>query len=236
MKQEFWDACYGEEVGDAEGKLVRRADTEKVKEILDQVKPEQLLELLLWENKYGWTGLDVCLECKYEECITTIVTHVMTTRDVKALTVVFPYAASVKSTDLVSRILQIVPNTRELLEAQTHDTKQTVLHVACDSGNKVAVELLLPQLQTYGILQEELFRSDNEGRTPLCLAQAEKKRKWDLWMNGGMGGWEVVESDESHRDRTDTATAMLEWIKENMKQDPNILKQDPDLLEEVIKW
>ncbi len=319
-KKEFYWACAGKPVRDAEGKVVRRpADTEEVIAILDQVKPQQLLELLMWENP-GWgsrTGLDLCLERKYEECISTIVKHVLDTKYVETLTSVFPYAAfvkstdlvsgilqivpitrellkaqtnytkqtvldlcvvnnnvegirtitehiikresdpdfmdllstvfpytaSVKSTNLVSGILQIVPNTRKLLQAQTNDTKQTVLHVACgsgnnkaveallskleeyiiskdelsrcdntgrtvlhaacSSGNKAAVELLLPQLKTYHILQEELLRYDETGMTPLCLARAKKQN--------------------------DTEEAMLQWIKENMKE-------DPDILEEVKKW
>ena len=41
---------------------------------------------------WGMTGQDQCLKYKHEESITTIVKHVITTKDVKALTVVFPYS------------------------------------------------------------------------------------------------------------------------------------------------
>ena len=73
------------------------------------------------------------------------------------------------------------------------------------------------KLKHYKILKEELLRPDNTGRTPLCLAQADKKR--DKW------GY-VVESDESYKSRADTAKAILEWIQQN----------DPDILEEVKTW
>ncbi len=56
------DQYTGEEVCDAEGKLLKRADIEKVKYILnEEVRPEQLLELLLWmaPEKNVWsTTLD----------------------------------------------------------------------------------------------------------------------------------------------------------------------------------
>ncbi len=146
-KRKFYVACEGnivkdaegEYVLDAEGKQVWRADTEKVKVILAQVKPEQLLQLLLWKDKYGDTGQDVCLITKDEECIRTVVKHVLDTQDVKTLTavltVVFPYAGFVKSTDLVSGILQIVPNTRELLKAKTNESKQTALELCVVNNN-----------------------------------------------------------------------------------------------------
>ncbi len=290
-KKEFRQACHGEWVEDAEGKEVYRADTEKVKEILDQVKPEQLLELLLWEDRWHhMTGLDWCLIHKDEECIRTVVKHVLDTKYVETLTVVFPYAASVKSTGLVSEILKIVPNTRELLKAKTNKRKQTalefcavnnhlecirtiaehimkkesdpaslsivfpytgfitstnitrrildkfqeqcdtllksldfkdgtVLHAACHSGNKEAVEALLPELKNKDILKTELLKHDKRGRTPLCLAETEQKQQWNKYKKK----WEVVESDEEYEKRQETATAMLEWIETNAH----------DILEEV---
>ena len=115
---------------------MERADTEKVKGMLAQVKPEQLLELLLWEHpKYGRTGLDMCLQHKDEEGITTVVKHALDTKYVETLTVVFPYAACVKSTDLVSEILQIVPITRELVKANTNESKQTALELCVVNNN-----------------------------------------------------------------------------------------------------
>ncbi len=101
---------------------------------------------------------------------------------------------------------------------------RTLLHRAVDSGDKAEVLKLLLQIQEAGALESELLRHDNTGRTPLCLAQAEKKQRWNKHKHGGWeGGWDVVESDESHLARTDTAEAMLKWIQKN----------SPDILNEV---
>ncbi len=47
-------------------------------------------------------------------------------------------------------------------------------------------------------------------RTPLCLAQADQKKHFDSRTNA-----RVEESDETYEARAETATAMLDWLKDN---------------------
>ena len=110
---------------------------------------------------------------------------------------------------------------KEVLQLQRVDVKgKSALHRACGEGNKEEVLTLLHKLKEYKILKEELLRHDKTGRTPLCLARAEKKQEW----NDNMLNWEV-ESHDSFKSRADTATAMLEWIQKNNR----------DILEQVKK-
>ncbi len=284
--KEFWWAC-------------RDGRHQEVEQIMEEVAPQQLLQLLkrenFWKDGRGRSGLDWCLrnlEDFDEICMKTIVKHVTTTKDVKVITIVFPYAASVTFTDLVSEILQIVPITRELLEAKTNETKQTalefcvvnnnlepirtiaehimenesdpaslsivfpytgyitstnitctildkfqeqcdtllksldfngrtVLHAACNSGNKEVVIAVLPMLQKCSILRDELTMMDKTGRTPLCLAKAEQKQQYNIYFRI----CEVVESYEAYEARQETATAVLEWIQNH----------DPEIMDEVKK-
>ena len=106
----------------------------------------------------------------------------------------------------------------------TDNSGRTMLHRTCDSGDKAEVVKLLAQIEEAGILETELLRHDETGRTPLCLAQAEKKEKWNKHKHGFYkGGWDVLESDETYQTRTDTAGEMLKWIQKN----------NPDILNEV---
>ncbi len=124
-------------------------------------------------------------------------------------------------------MILIVYCSKEALQMQWLDNEgRTALHRRCDEGKKGAVLKLLPSLQNNGILKEELLRPDKMGRTPLCLAQAEQKRKWNNTLDFGCGGWEIVESDEKYKFRAATAKAMLEWTKQHA----------PNILEEVKKW
>ena len=81
-KREFYFACD------------QKRDLAKVKQILCEVKPEQLLELLQWRGKTtGRTALDCCLETiADEECISAITEHVMENfPNIELLSIVFPY-------------------------------------------------------------------------------------------------------------------------------------------------
>ena len=167
---------------------VNRTDVNKIKRVLAEVKPDQLLELLLYQGEAGWTALDWCLVNKDEESIRTIVQHVITTNDATLLTVVFPYAGFVKSTNLTSHILNTMQSntllskgrelelyvdySSELLQACTQSKKQTALHVACERGCSDVSSTLLASLQACGeeTLKEQLLKPDDYSRTPLHLA------------------------------------------------------------------
>ena len=104
------------------------------------------------------------------------------------------------------------PLMRVILQRQ--DSKgRTVLHKACDSGNKDKVLSLLSEMKQYDMLKEGLFAHDNSGRTALCLARADRKKKW----NRKIRDWEVIEPTDLYLDRVGTAQAMLQWIEDNAR-------------------
>ncbi len=166
-------------VYDAEGKPVMRGDTIKVKEILDKMEPEQLLQLLQWAVEEG-TALDCCFDHEDEKCIQVIVDHVIDTnihipKEIRKLIlcVVFPYAAV--SFDLVSKIIKTsLESSREVLLGQTHREGWTALLYACRTGrHKIVtahVDLMQDCTEYTGMIKELLLQQDKSGRTALYEA------------------------------------------------------------------
>ncbi len=161
---------------------MRRADIEKVKHILGEVQPEQLLELLQWEGKHRDGGmraaLDCCVENRDEDCVLTIVEHAITTRDVSLLTAVFPYVAIVKDTNLISKILKTVPEaSTELLQSLLHKSRQTNgIFRKCDKG---FYECILKDILDYTTKRKDNHDGDLTHMTPLqvylLLASVENR-------------------------------------------------------------
>ncbi len=131
----FWWACHGKDVHDVDGRLlcdaemrtVVRGDIEKVKQILTEVKPEQIQELLQWKFLNKMTALDLCLYNRDIECMKTIIEHAINigSEDLKALAVVFPYAVIANPSSMVSDILTAFPDESNiLLHALMHKSKQ----------------------------------------------------------------------------------------------------------------
>ena len=214
--------CRGTLILDAEGQLVRNAaghgmrgaDIEKVKQILSEVKPEQLQELLMYREKSDWDGvtrtpLDWCLDNEDEECVLTVTEHLIEKlADLHLLAIVFPYTPSVKSKDLSQIILEKFPGQSKNILQIAGGKGRRALHVACNSGNKDTALMLLSKMNECGILEEEILKYDNTGCLALSLAQAEKKKNYAFYDA-------IIETNASYQHRLETAKAMLEWIQTN---------------------
>ena len=143
-KWELYKACEGKEVEKPGGSYEKRANITKVKQILNKVKPEELLHLLMCYNTDSWgrnkTALDSCLANNWnkdQDCIATIVRHIIDkSPDPDLLSLVFPYTGCVTSTNLMLIIIQMIPSdVSKLLHATTVNTGQTALDLCLEQGN-----------------------------------------------------------------------------------------------------
>ena len=159
--------------------------TQKVKDILQDVKPQQIPQLLMWKNQYDRTGLDCCLRNNDEESIRFITEHVLNTKDqfndnsahFTVLNFIFPYTAIVISVDLSQKILREYPEkSNQLLQAFTRCDKYTALHVACIWDNLHIVKSLLDLMEccTTDCIKQVLSSKNKDGKTPLDFAIAGK--------------------------------------------------------------
>ncbi len=157
-------------------------EVQDVKQILPEVNPEQLLELLSWKDKRDWTALDWCLKNKDAECIRTIIDHVIMTKDhiintsahFEIINLVFPYSV-MASSKLAEKMLEEYPDkTTELLKAFTQYGKYTALHVACSPGHTKIAKTLVHLLQTCDpeAIEKVLLAQDEKGETALHEACA----------------------------------------------------------------
>ncbi len=158
---EFWEACKGKS-----DEPIMKGNREKVEDILARpwIGPPQLLELLKFEHE-RYTALDFLFEYKDERCIQAIVEHVTSvTKDLKISCAILPYAAVVKSINLVNKITKNLPQcsgdkdkiikfhqscTFKLLQtARTHQDNMTALHIVSKIGNTEGALTLLDSLNT----------------------------------------------------------------------------------------
>ncbi len=194
--------------------------TNLISDILTNVQDgyRELLEAKTYRTKQ--TVLELCLENERIKHIVTIAEHMISnTIDPDPFSVLFPYTAYVTATNISARLLDSFPDQcKEWIQILDKESR-SVLQIACDVGNQEVVLTLLDKMKHHGILKEELLRCDKTGRTALCLAQAERKQKW----NKSNNEWEDAESDELYESRLATAKEMIAWIQNN----------SPDMVQEV---
>ena len=71
--------------------------------------------------------------------------------------------------------------------------KRALSHVCKHEEN---ISLLVPTIQGQGYLVlNELLVLDKTGRTPICLAQTERKQEWNRKKNNWMAYWVVAYTD-----------------------------------------
>ncbi len=172
-KLELWKACND------------LRSVSMVNQILCEVKPEQLPELILWKGTYwGRTALECCLGKNNEESILSIIEHVIANEpEFDLISATFPYSGCVTSTNLsydiwgafhedsvtlTEAILQKYPDqTSKLLQAQTNLIKKTILHVTCEHGTTGMVKTVL---QSSGDKTTALLMQDGSNMIPLHSA------------------------------------------------------------------
>ena len=173
-------------VCNADGRHPKKANVEKVKELLQDLKSEQLNELLCWENTSddgSVTALDSCLENDVE-CMSTIIEHVIgNSVEPDLLIMVFPYSASVTSTNLTEKILKVNPDhTQRFLKAITNQYDMNALQVACMHGNFYAFETIMQSLLDFdsSFVKYSITKCDKrilESRNTTIMKEISMKEK-----------------------------------------------------------
>ncbi len=189
------------------------------------MKPNQLHDLLTHEGNRRRTGLDYCLRYDNKDILAIILGYVCAvctkTNDIQVFKDIFPYACALDTTDIVETIVNISSknewNLTDLLEARTHRTDQTPLHVACDNNN---IDMFLLILNTAENIEGKAMRKmlkahDKTQQTPLHRACQRGNSQIVSIILDNLKTHELVEKIIKKKDENDFTVLHLSQMSTN---------------------